>query len=246
MAGTKQDPNIPNQFNGNISFTKPNLANFKANFWWVGHGANHTAGEPGYEPAWSEYSNNLVTVLALIFTSTCGVMEGANLSGDLKDPAKSLPKGTLMAKCTSFTTYIIFTTLLASCFDRDALQCEYLILQKAAVSPTFVVVGIAMACLSTSLGALFGAARIMQAIARDGLFPIPYFAKGTKEGDEPRRALIFTYVFANIFAYFGNNSVAGLGDILTDFFLTASIPPPSPARGVVKVHDTAFAKTRAK
>ena len=55
-------------------------------------------------------------------------------------------------------------------------------LQKAAISPYFVVVGIAMACLSTSLGALFGAARIMQAIARDELLGPTfshYFSKGT-------------------------------------------------------------------
>ena len=49
-------------------------------------------------------------------------LTGANLSGDLKDPAKALPKGTLLAKCTSFSTYMIFATLLAACFDRDALQ----------------------------------------------------------------------------------------------------------------------------
>ena len=64
-------------------------------------------------------TNNVTTVLALIFTSTCGVMEGANLSGDLKNPAQALPKGTLLAKCTSFTTYILFSTLLALTFDRQ-------------------------------------------------------------------------------------------------------------------------------
>ncbi len=59
-------------------------------------------------------ANNLQVVVALIFTSTCGVLEGANLSGDLKDPAASLPKGTLFAQLTAFTTYLIFAILMAA------------------------------------------------------------------------------------------------------------------------------------
>eukprot|EP00729_Bicosta_minor_P007597 gene7597-152_t len=221
---TKMDLKVPNEWHGNLTFYRPTAERFRENFWWVGHGGDHNQSSPDYVPSWQEYQNNIVTVLALIFTSTCGVMEGANLSGDLKDPAKALPKGTLLAKCTSFSTYIIFATLLASCFDRNALQCEYLVLQKAAISPYFVVVGIAMACLSTSLGALFGAARIMQAIARDDILGPTFsnfFSKGAKKGDEPQRAVVVTWLFTNVFAYLGNNSVAGIADILTDFFLTA-------------------------
>ena len=54
-------------------------------------------------------------------------------------------------------------------------MCEFNVVQKSnVVSPYIVVTGIAMACLSTSLGALFGAARILQAIARDEIYPISY------------------------------------------------------------------------
>ena len=54
-------------------------------------------------PEWSD-DNPLVVVLALVYTTTCGIMVGANLSGDLKDPGKSLPVGTLSAMGTSFVT----------------------------------------------------------------------------------------------------------------------------------------------
>lgn len=119
-----------------------------------------------------------VVVLALVYTTTCGIMVGANLSGDLKDPGKSLPKGTLLAMFTSFSTYMLYATVLAACFPREVLQCEFLVLQKAAVSPYVVVTGVAMATLSTSLGAMFGASRILQAIARDNIVPLSYFGKG--------------------------------------------------------------------
>ena len=52
--------------------------------------------------------------------------------------------------------YVLFGTVLASTFDRRALQCENLVVQLAAVSPNIVVAGVAMATLSTALGAMFG------------------------------------------------------------------------------------------
>lgn len=172
----------------------------------------------------SDYSeeNKLETVVALVFTTCCGIMVGANLSGDLANPGDSLPKGTLSAMGTSFCTYVVTASLLSLTFDRDALQCEYLVLQKSAVSPYIVVVGgIAMATLSTSLGAMLVSARILQAIARDDIVPISYFAKGTAKGDEPRRAVVITWALANVFGYIGGGSVKGIAAILTDFFLTA-------------------------
>ena len=238
-------------FSGDVVYHPPTLGRFKDNFWWK-FNKNKDDGDDDVRPVEADHSIQIV--LALIFTSTCGVMEGANLSGDLKNPAKSLPLGTLCAKCTSCTTYMLFATFLAACFDWKVLQCEYLVLQKQAVSQYFIVVGIAMACLSTALGALFGAARILQAMARDKILPLGYFAKGSAIGDEPRRAVILTFLIANIFAYFGKNSINGLSQILTDFFLTAyayrikafnptpmgvdSISPGSPHARPMGVHRT--------
>eukprot|EP00040_Diaphanoeca_grandis_P024506 m.134735 g.134735 ORF g.134735 m.134735 type:complete len:961 (-) comp29756_c0_seq1:58-2940(-) len=204
-AEDPDEPKIP----VHVVYYPPSTERFKTNFWWPDNVTD------------PNIVNNLVAVLAIIFTSTCGVMEGANLSGDLKNPSKALPKGTLFAKCTSFSTYILFTTILALCFDRRALQCQYLVLQEAAPSKYIVVAGIAMATLSTSLGAMFGAARILQAIARDDLFPLSFFKKGDKRGDEPRRAVFLTYLLANGFVYLGSSSLNTLGGVLTDFFLTA-------------------------
>eukprot|EP00041_Stephanoeca_diplocostata_P023775 m.591542 g.591542 ORF g.591542 m.591542 type:complete len:945 (+) comp22380_c0_seq1:148-2982(+) len=165
--------------------------------------------------------NNQVVVLALVYTTTCGIMVGANLSGDLKDPGKSLPRGTLLAMLTSFSTYMLYATVLAACFPREILQCEFLVLQKAAISPYVVVAGVAMATLSTSLGAMFGASRILQAIARDNIVPLSYFGKGTKKGDEPLRAVCITWALVNAFGYIGGGSMESIAQILTDFFLTA-------------------------
>ena len=84
------------------------------------------------------------------------------------------------------------------------------------------MIGIAMATLSTSLGALFGASRILQAIARDDIFPLSFFKKGSIKGDEPQRAVILTFLLSQAFVYLPTGaSVNAIGGVLTDFFLTA-------------------------
>ena len=61
-------------------------------------------------------------------------MEGANLSGDLKDPAKSLPAGTLWAIITAIGTYFVIIVVQGSAFDRDWLVHDLNIFQVCAIT----------------------------------------------------------------------------------------------------------------
>ena len=80
------------------------------------------------------------------------------------------------------------------------------------------MLGIATACLSTALGSMFGSARIMQALARDQIFPpLRIFSKGSVHGDEPRRALVLTYLLAQCGLLVGG--IDAVAPILTNFFL---------------------------
>lgn len=49
-----------------------------------------------------------------------GIQAGANISGDLKDPAKSIPKGTLLALLISMTSYAVFVIFAGGSALRDA------------------------------------------------------------------------------------------------------------------------------
>eukprot|EP00931_Biecheleriopsis_adriatica_P101101 TRINITY_DN76312_c0_g1_i1.p1 TRINITY_DN76312_c0_g1~~TRINITY_DN76312_c0_g1_i1.p1 ORF type:complete len:874 (-),score=174.89 TRINITY_DN76312_c0_g1_i1:81-2648(-) len=164
---------------------------------------------------------NLQLVFSVVFPAVVGMMEGANLSGDLKDPGRSIPLGTLAAVSTAFFCYVLLIVGQAGTVDRNMLQYDMNVMQHSSVgSGYFVVMGVATACLSTALGSMFGSARILQAIARDDIFPgLGIFKYGSPQGDEPRYALILSYLVAEIGILLG-----GLDDVapvLTNFFLLA-------------------------
>ena len=73
------------------------------------------------ENVWSAYTldertgnlHSFFSVFAVYFPSCTGIVAGANLSGDLKDPAGSIPKGTLLAVATTYFSYILYGILSA-------------------------------------------------------------------------------------------------------------------------------------
>ena len=161
---------------------------------------------------------DLSHVFSFVFPAVVGMMEGANLSGDLADPGHSIPRGTIAAVSSAFGCYILLIFGQAGTMDRGALQYDLSVMQQSCVSQYFVVLGIATACLSTALGSMFGSARIMQALARDGIYPpLRLFARGSIQGDEPRRALVLTYTLAQAGLFYGG--IDAVAPVLTNFFL---------------------------
>jgi uncharacterized membrane protein len=90
-------------------------------------------------------------------------------------------------------------------------------MQHLCISPFFVLLGVATACLSTALGSMFGSARILQAIARDRILPLSPFAHGALRGDEPRRALCLTWALAQCGLFIGG--IDAVAPVVTNFFL---------------------------
>eukprot|EP01062_Namystynia_karyoxenos_P033572 TRINITY_DN24705_c0_g1_i1.p1 TRINITY_DN24705_c0_g1~~TRINITY_DN24705_c0_g1_i1.p1 ORF type:complete len:988 (+),score=317.45 TRINITY_DN24705_c0_g1_i1:86-2965(+) len=157
-------------------------------------------------------------VFAVMFPAMVGTMQGANLSGDLRNPARSIPLGTLAAITTAFVLYLLLMFAQAATLDANALHYDMNAVQHACVQGGFVVAGVTAACLSTALGSMFGAARVLQAIARDRVFPIlTVFERGSGEGDEPRLALALTWIVAEAGVLVGG--LDAVAPILTNCFL---------------------------
>lgn len=133
---------------------------------------------------------------------------------------KSLPAGTLAAVGTSCVIYLILIFTFAAAFTGETLRNNFSFFQEVSKYPSVVITGVLVSCFSSGLGALFGASRILQAIARDNLFPgLKVMAHGSEVGDEPRNAVIFTAVLAQVFICFGDLDI--IAPICTSFFCLA-------------------------
>ncbi len=158
---------------------------------------------------------------AIFFPATTGITAGANMSGDLKNPERSIPWGTLLAILFTLLIYVLQMVLVAGSTSRADLKMEpFLSLQTISVFSPLIILGVFAATLSSALGSFLGAPRILQAMGRDGLMrPLTYFSKGEGPSDEPQRATVLTFVIAIAVIWAGDlNAVA---EVISMFFLIA-------------------------
>ncbi|XP_076086381.1 solute carrier family 12 member 9-like isoform X1 [Mytilus galloprovincialis] len=161
---------------------------------------------------------DFATVFSILFSSVTGILNGANMSGELKDPSKAIPKGTLSAVTFTFGTYFILMVLVGASCDRCLLLNDYLFLQSINLWSPFILIGIFAATLSAALGNLIGASRILQALANDELF---WFvlrpATKVTRGGNPYIAVLISWFLVQIVLLVGSlNAIAPAASV---FFL---------------------------
>ncbi len=160
-------------------------------------------------------------VFTIIFPAFTGIAAGLGLSGDLKNPEKSIPKGTIWATAAGFVVYIIIAYKLSISASPQDLANDQLIMQKIAIWGPIIPIGLASAAISSALGSIIVAPRTLQAIGVDSIFTNKkisnWFAKGKQGSNEPVNASIITIVIAFFFVAIGDiNSVAR---IISMFFM---------------------------
>lgn len=169
---------------------------------------------------WSRFEpgENFFTMFALFFPAVTGIMAGANMSGDLATPSRSIPRGTLLAIAVTSLIYISLAILLGASCSADALISNNMIIRDVSAWPVLITAGVFAATLSSALGAMMGAPRILQAFARDEIFPsLRFFGQGDGAKNEPRRATVLTFVIAQGCIMLGDlNAIA---PIITMFFM---------------------------
>jgi amino acid transporter len=156
-------------------------------------------------------------VFAVFFPAVTGISAGAAMSGELKNPKKNIPIGMLLAIGMGFFIYVAVALWLSSHSTVSQLVSDNLIMEKIARWKWAIVAGIMGATLSSALGSLLGAPRILMALGQDRIIPFyKLWRKRSKHG-EPRYSLILTalIVEASILLW-DLNSIAPL---LTMFFL---------------------------
>jgi potassium/chloride transporter 8 len=96
------------------------------------------------------------TVLGIFFPSICGVFAGVNMSGDLTNPAKNIPLGTISAVILSFLLYVIFFITFAGTTDRQSLVDNQMIGAVISGSDWLFNIGIYFSSLSGGASATYG------------------------------------------------------------------------------------------
>jgi len=111
------------------------------------------------------------TAFAVLFSGVTGIMAGANLSGELKNPSSAIPGGT--AKALGFTAmvYLLVASLTALTCERTLLyhDCNYM---SAVVKNVYVSLGAGATTLIASTSGMLGASRLLQAMAEDDILPL--------------------------------------------------------------------------
>jgi len=159
-------------------------------------------------------------VFAVFFPAVTGIMAGVNLSGDLKTPGRSIPRGTFAAIGVGFVIYMTLPILLAARASSETLIADPLVMRRMAFWGDAILLGVWGATLSSALGSILGAPRVLQALARDGVLPpgLRWLGKGSGPDDSPRVGTLFTLGIAVVAVWWGNlNAIA---PVLTMFFLT--------------------------
>lgn len=168
--------------------------------------------ETGRESFW--------TVFAVFFPAVTGIMAGVNLSGDLQDPGRSIPRGTFAAIGTGYVIYMVLPLILVGRASAESLVSDPLIMRKIAFWGDAILIGVWGATLSSAVGSILGAPRVLQAVARDRILPrfLAWLGRGEGVDDTPRIGTVVTLIIALIAVIVGDLNF--IAPILTMFFLT--------------------------
>lgn len=181
-----------------------------------GHGVDPSPLPPPEAPG----SVGFWAVLAVFFPAVTGIMAGVNMSGDLKDPQRSIPVGTLAAVGVGYGIYMVVPFFLHQWASPATLIAEPLVMRRMAFWGDAILLGVWGATLSSAIGSILGAPRVLQALARDGILPrrLKWLGKGHGTSDEPRLGTLFTLGIALAAVAVGDLNV--IAPVLTMFFLT--------------------------
>lgn len=186
-----------------------------ASFLSIAFGFQPSFLQQNLQPAYQE-GMGFWSVFAVFFPAVTGLLAGVSMSGDLKDPAKAIPRGTLLAVSAGFVVYILVPVMLAFSVPREGLPVSTA-LRDASRWPVLVTIGVMGATLSSAIGSLMAAPRTLQALSIDGAVA-RVFAAGVGKTKEPIVAMAFSMALAVGAIVLGSlNQVA---EVLTMFFLT--------------------------
>lgn len=166
--------------------------------------------------------NEFYIVFAIIFPAFTGMTAGVGLSGDLREPGKSIPKGTVIATFSGLIIYVfIALKLVHSASPSDLINNQLVMSDIALFGPIIIPLGLAASTISSALGSVMVAPRTLQALAIDKTIPFASFnnlmCRGKGNNNEPFNASVLTVIIAFIFVLLGDVDI--VAQIISMFFM---------------------------
>ena len=159
-------------------------------------------------------------VFAIFFPAVTGFTQGVSMSGDLRDPGKSIPLGTFLAVGISIVIYVGVAILFAGSVPLERLATDYGVMRADAAAGWLIDIGVVAATLSSALASFLGAPRILQSLAADRIFPLLRpFAYGVGPDLNPRRGILLAGAIGLAVVALGDlNAIA---QVVSMFFLVS-------------------------
>lgn len=157
-------------------------------------------------------------IFAIFFPAVTGFTQGVSMSGDLRDPGRSLHLGTFWAVGLSILIYFGVALVLAAVLPLAQLAGDYQAMKKVALFQPLVDAGVIAATLSSAMASFLGAPRILQSLAGDKIFKLLNpFARGAGPANNPRRGVLLTAAIAYAAVGFGQLNL--IAPVVSMFFL---------------------------
>jgi amino acid transporter len=159
-------------------------------------------------------------MFAIFFPAVTGFTQGVAMSGDLRDPGKSIPTGTFLAVGLSIAIYVGVAILFSASASNETLAGDYAAMRNIASAGWLIDVGVIFATLSSALASFLGAPRILQSLAGDRIFPgLRWFGHGAGPSRNPQRGVALSCVIALCVVALGDlNAIA---PVVSMFFLVS-------------------------
>ena len=167
-------------------------------------------------------SEGFFIVFAICFPAFTGMTAGVGLSGDLANPRKSIPRGTLAATLVGMVMYLFIVTKLAYSAPVDELANNQLVMADIALWGPMIPIGLACATLSSAIGSILVAPRTLQALGGDHSMPWGeklnnWLSHGIGAVNEPRNTTLVTGALALFIVILGD--VNFVARIISMFFM---------------------------
>lgn len=190
--------------------------------------------KPVFSGGFNLEGNRAVTIPIFFLTFTqffpavTGISSGIGMSGDLKDPRRSIVIGTFSAILMTLVFYIISAFVFAG-IDRDIILQGYtdgspsgVILTELfglgrpfpfSIPGILILAGVLFATCSSALSVFMTGPRTLQFLAADGILPKPLlFLKNDfkPDGTEPRYAIILSFFIGLLVIWMGSLNFASM------------------------------------